>query len=170
MRPRICDRLLGYLDDALPAAKRRQFVDHLEHCFTCRQALEEHRLVEQLLVRAADETVPEDLLARIERQILGARRKRLPRRMIAVAAAVLVIGTATWVAQRPALRDVRVERPVVANATRGPAQEPPSAAVVDLRGPPDAVAVPVKSHDPKVTIVWIFSSPNSVADNSSTSR
>ncbi len=66
-----------YLDAALPAVQRRQVADHLDACPDCRQRLDGLRRVVAGLGRLPTAAPPEDLAARVGRQIdLRGRRRR----------------------------------------------------------------------------------------------
>ena len=66
-----------YLDAALPAAERRQVEDHLHGCLDCRQRLDGLRRVVSGLGRLPTAVPPEDLAARVVREIdLRGRRRR----------------------------------------------------------------------------------------------
>lgn len=69
-----------YLDAALPAAERRQVENHLEACPECRHRLEGLRRVVVGLGRLPAAAPPEDLAARVGREIdLRGRRTRWSR-------------------------------------------------------------------------------------------
>ena len=69
-----------YLDAALPAAERRQVADHLDTCPDCRQRLDGLRRVVAGLGRLPTAAPPEDLAARVGREInLRGRRQRWSR-------------------------------------------------------------------------------------------
>ena len=71
-----------YLDAALPAAERRQVADHLDTCPDCRQRLDGLRRVVAGLGRLPTAAPPEDLAARVGREInLRGRRQRGPGRL-----------------------------------------------------------------------------------------
>jgi anti-sigma factor RsiW len=155
----ICDHLLDFLDDGLAGADRQAFVDHLPTCSACRQRLEEHRLLEQFLMQAASEAAPRFLVSKIEKEIRRAKLRRRVLRLAGVAALVFVaVASALWMNRRPPRPNRQDEPPALATTTiRIPeAPKPPPAARVVLKSPKNSVAVPVKSHDPTVTIVWIF--------------
>ena len=69
-----------YLDAALPAAERRRVEDHLEACPDCRRRLDGLRRVVSGLGRLPTAAPPEDLAARVAREIdLRGRRGRWSR-------------------------------------------------------------------------------------------
>lgn len=69
-----------YLDAALPAAERRQIEEHIEGCPRCRQRLDGLRRVVSGLGRLPTAAPPEDLAARVVREIdLRGRRSRWSR-------------------------------------------------------------------------------------------
>lgn len=63
-----------YLDAALPAAEQRQLEEHLEACPSCRERLDGLRLVVHGLARLPAAVPPEDLAARVGREIHLRRR------------------------------------------------------------------------------------------------
>ena len=69
-----------YLDASLPAGERRRVEDHLEACPECRQRLDGLRLVVAGLGRLPTAVPPEDMAARVAREIhLRGRRGRWTR-------------------------------------------------------------------------------------------
>ena len=53
----LVELLTAYLDDALPAAERQRFDEHLEHCAGCRAALGQWRTVIDLVGQLSVEDV-----------------------------------------------------------------------------------------------------------------
>jgi anti-sigma factor RsiW len=155
-----CGHLDDYLADALTADERQTFVDHLAGCAACRQQVDEaeclHRLVAEAVV--VGNPVPTDLVGRIERR-LRARRRRVVAWAGSAAAAVLVAaGMTVWLTRPPA-------PPVEQAVTSRPAEKPPAAVTaapprveVTVTSPEKIVAVPVKTRNPTVTVVWIYPS------------
>lgn len=69
-----------YLDAVLPAVERRQIDEHIERCSQCRQRLDGLRRVVSGLGRLPTAAPPEDLAARVVREIdLRGRRSRWSR-------------------------------------------------------------------------------------------
>lgn len=73
-----CERILsllksGYLDNALDDATREQVNQHLEECPACRRVKENLEAVSLLLRNAPRSNPPENLWARIEKEIRSAR-------------------------------------------------------------------------------------------------
>jgi predicted anti-sigma-YlaC factor YlaD len=88
--------VLGSLTGADAEAADRLLDEHVPDCITCRDTLDAFRGVTGELGLVADPlTPPEPLLPRIERELTGGRRRRLPQwrpaRMVAGAAAAVVL-------------------------------------------------------------------------------
>ncbi len=71
-----------YLDAALPAAERQQVEEHLEDCPRCRQRLDGLRRVVSGLSRLPTAAPPEDLAARVGREINLRGRRSQWRRLL----------------------------------------------------------------------------------------
>ena len=88
--------VLGVLTGADAEAADRLLDEHVPDCITCRSTLDAFRGVTGELGLVADPLAPpETLLPRIERELTGGRRRRLPQwrpaRMVAGAAAAVVL-------------------------------------------------------------------------------
>jgi anti-sigma factor RsiW len=152
-----CENLDGYLGRWLREPELLAFVAHLESCPRCRQAVNEQREVDRLLKQAAasDGRMPPEFVNRIEERLVRARRRRVVFRAAALAAGVLLaLGVSVWMLRKPgATHDVAqappVEHPV-------PAPAPRVATRVVLSPSTGLTAVPIRSNNPDVTIVWLF--------------
>lgn len=69
------ESLSGYLDAVLPVAERRRVADHLDACPECRHRLEGLRRVVTGLGRLPTAAPPEDLAARVRREVVLRRRR-----------------------------------------------------------------------------------------------
>jgi mycothiol system anti-sigma-R factor len=107
------DILHGYLDNELDAARAAEFERHLESCRECTGALENAEALRAGLRRAAlYEPAPANLRSKIAAELgsasavaptaipLKAQKSASPWRWLAVAATVLVIAGAGWLASR----------------------------------------------------------------------
>src|ERR1051326_4741127 len=94
-----CAKLDGYLDQVLSEQERTIFAAHLESCSSCRQAVQEHEQLNQLLVRATTQLnpTPEALRGRIASRLRAARRRRILVGIAGLSTAALVVGAlAAW--------------------------------------------------------------------------
>jgi len=168
MSDAVCCLLDDYLEDALAIRERYTFLAHLEQCADCSRKIDEQRRLEELVKRATLQAtpVPADLVERIERRLLRkTRRARVAWVSALAASVVLALGVTGWIVRSlPRAHEVAkgsttaasIEVPEEAVATNAPAH-------VTVTSPSEIVAVPVKSRDPAVTIVWLFPSRHTVA-------
>jgi hypothetical protein len=87
------DRLDEYLAGCLSAEEAARLEAHLADYPACREAVEQGRRMERVLVRAAERLapLPASLVDRIEGQIRTRRRRRAFRRAVGVAAAAAIL-------------------------------------------------------------------------------
>jgi anti-sigma factor RsiW len=161
MMDSVCNFLDGYLEDMLGEDDRRAFANHLEHCEQCLRTIDEHRRLERLLSRAVIQAspVPAQLVQRIEKRLKKSSRRRMVVSAGAVAAAALLaLGTLARFHHSGSSPDRRSDIPVAEEPVALPAQgEMVSApARVKVLAPTQMVAVPVKTRDPALTIVWLY--------------
>jgi hypothetical protein len=112
-----------------------------------------------LLARAAVELqpVPVDLTARIERQIKYAkRRRRLVWTSGLAAALTLAVLAATWWWVTPVTNVAPPPSPVVEAPARPSDQTPHSLAHVTFPRSADVIAVPMRTDNRAVTIIWVY--------------
>jgi anti-sigma factor RsiW len=157
-----CSNLDSYLLDDLSPADATAFAEHLDSCEECREAIEEQQWIDSLLQTSSrlESEVPPPHIAR-ELRVTVARRESFRRRAMGIAlatAAALLIAT-TWLLHNsgagfPEHVATTIELPTV--------PESPRATFVATG---DAIAVPVKSRHPDVTIVRVYSTFKPV-DNS----
>jgi len=168
MSDAVCCLFDDYLEDALATGERQKFVAHLEHCAECSRKIDEQRRLEELLKRATMQSmpVPGDLVERVERRLLRkTRRARVAWVSALAASVVLALGVTAWIVRslprgqavaKGLSADTPLEVPEEIVATNAPAR-------VAVTSPTEIVAVPVKSRDPAVTIVWLFPTRHSDA-------
>jgi anti-sigma factor RsiW len=170
-----CERLDDFLDGALAPPETAAFHAHLETCAACRDAVDQQRWIDGLLksdAAAAIEALP------APRTIARPRRGRR-RAVVAVAAAAAVVAlTARLLFSHSAKQGPGEGRPTAAShlppsPTAEDAAERPSLAVErSAPSPPvavrpgavggsfvsagSAIAAPVASDDPQVTVVQLY--------------
>ncbi|HUU82746.1 MAG TPA: hypothetical protein VM243_04500 [Phycisphaerae bacterium] len=100
MTDRSCNRLDDYLGGWLEESVGAEFAAHLARCVACRAEIERQRRLDGLLGQAGAylESVRPDLVCRIERRLVAARRQRWVNRAVAglTAAAVLLLSVLLW--------------------------------------------------------------------------
>ena len=147
-----CGQLDVFLDGTLAGEDRAAFCRHLEECETCRRVVQEQERVQQLLRRAVNEleTVPDGMAARLRLRIQQNVRRRLVRRAVGLAAAVVLMGVGLWWLVHPSPPQIVEKKP----PTPSPAPAPATQAYVEFRTP--GIAVPVRTKSPNITIVWVY--------------
>jgi hypothetical protein len=153
----VCELLDGYLGRWLSEPELQAFVAHLASCPLCRQAVDEQRRFDQLLSQASTlgGLVPAGLVERIEGRLVQGQRRRLLVRTAALAAVLLLaVGISIWIVKRVAVRPELVRNPP-APAPMAKTATPVFTRVALSRGS-GLTAVPIESHNPGVTIVWLF--------------
>jgi hypothetical protein len=179
-----CEHLDNYLDGDLPPEASQQFAAHLNHCPTCREAIDEQRWIDALL--RSDEAPALEAAPALR---IWFRGKRMHRRVLVAAAAATIAAIAAWqavdaplprregpgeglaeqVAQPPDTDTTVPERLAqvapqsdMAAMDAGPSPSPslqgrripePTATFVSTNS---AIAVPIASDDPQVTIVKLY--------------
>jgi predicted anti-sigma-YlaC factor YlaD len=157
MMPSACGHLDGYVGRWLSEPELLAFVAHLGSCPRCRQAVEEQRLLDQLLAQAAapDPHMPAGLVERVEARLVRARRRRLYLRATALAAVLLVaVGISLWLLNKHAIRNDLVETPPIERPVHASVARVMTRVVVSPSS--GLTAVPIESKNPAVTIVWLF--------------
>lgn len=113
------DVLHGYLDGELDAVRAAEFESHLEHCSECVAALESQESLRSSIKRAElYEKAPAAFRAKVLSNTRGASvvkvmPRRMPWRLLAAAAAILLLAYASW-RMLPTFRDSSDERLLVA--------------------------------------------------------
>jgi anti-sigma factor RsiW len=170
----MCDRLDDFLDGALSPQELAVFRTHLESCAACREAVDQQRWIDALLTSndaAAIESLPQSAPRTIPLPRSGRRRALVA----AASAAAIVALTASIVFPLAGKRGLGEGRPTAAShlppkPTAPDAAEPPSLQIsVDHPSPSppisssasfvsagSAIAVPLASGDPQVTIVQLY--------------
>jgi len=164
-----CDQLDEYLCGWLPPDEAARFEAHLADCAACRDESALQRRIDRLLAdgNASIAPVPAGLKSRVDHAIRAAHRRRTVRWAIGVtAAAGAVLSLGLWMRENLSLvRRERRETAQNSSATEnGPvpvvppvASEPPAAAArVTMVDPTSAIVMPVESHRPNVTVVYVF--------------
>jgi anti-sigma factor RsiW len=159
MNASACSRLDDYLDGGLSAGEREEFVAHLPDCEPCRRAVEEQEHLNRLLARATTEhwPVPAGLLDRVERRARSSWRRRVAWAAGVGVAAAIGCGV-VWLAVSPRRPVVDSPAPSLVEAPRPPTPTaaPPPQARVTFGSPDDVIAVPMRSANPAVTIIWVY--------------
>ena len=161
MKASNCESIEGYLGKWLSEEESAQFEAHLANCPDCRQFVEGQQRLEGLLTRANSEcvSVPPTLIDRIEHRLRQARRLRAAGWAAGLAAAgVLTCAfAARFIFQR--LPDAKsVLPPVMAHLSQPPQPTRESRPPVEVTFGPssDVIAVPHKTDNPAVTIIWVY--------------
>jgi anti-sigma factor RsiW len=149
-----CSNLDNYLLGDLTPADEAAFAAHLQACNDCREAVDEQQWINNLLEASSqlETEIPPPHIAS-ELRVVAASRESYRNRAVAIAfatAAALLVAV-TWLLNHPA--GTLPERITTLNQIPN-APEPPHAVFVAGSG---AIAVPVESRHPDVTIVRIYS-------------
>jgi hypothetical protein len=161
MNQAICRQLDDYLAHGLSDAERAEFAAHVADCPACRQSVQDQQRMDQLLVQATIQlqAVPAGLTRRIEQRLLTARRLRFARWAAGLAAAISLMGITAWLLTREPPVEVLPYVPIVEAPSPRPAPEMPDPrSLVRVAFPPQAavLAVPMKTENPNVTIIWVY--------------
>jgi anti-sigma factor RsiW len=164
-----CDRLDEYLCGWLSPSEAAEFETHLAHCPACQSELAVQKQIDRLLgeANAQVKPVPTVLAGRIERDVRTMRRRRIGWACAVTAAAASFLALGIWefgggllsidatrpASQPPIIADRAIE-PSVSLVTAGP--QAAVAARVTLADPSAAIALPIESHSPNVTLVRIY--------------
>jgi len=166
----LCDLIDGFLGKWLTEPERAAFQAHLTGCPSCRQQVEEQDRLHQLLQEAMAqlEPTPPGLMAQIDRQLQRARRRRRTVRWAGgVAAALLCGGLSVWWLQPPKLEEQPPQPLVVDAPAPAPSGPPPPRPVrVTFARPAEVIAVPRKTDNPAVTIIWVYPAVQTVPPGS----
>jgi anti-sigma factor RsiW len=149
-----CSNLDDYLHGDLSPADAVAFAEHIDGCEECREAVEEQHWIDDLLQASSrlETQVPPPQIVSELRAVVARREsfRRSTLRFALATAAALLIAT-TWLLNHPTDETPKH----VATTTDVPnAPEPPHAMFVAAG---DAIAVPIKSRHPDVTIVRVYS-------------
>jgi hypothetical protein len=151
-----CDILDAYLADDLSPVDRARFEAHVPHCNACRDAMDQQRWIDGLLVSPLSneqELPPIGLYGTIHSTIAGRRRlKRISFRVAVAAVLIVAVGWTVLSHRQAMLPEVQMQN-AIAVATLDQAKISHPASFV---AGPDAIAVPVESPDANVTIVRVY--------------
>lgn len=168
-----CEHLEAFLAGALDAEAQEAFARHVEACAECEHQIRIQRRIDEVLDSAIDtnDALPAGLMERIERELLLRKSasieittRRTPVRLaLAAALGLAVIGwiaalvissrsgpTPTNIAGRP-----QPDKPE-ADSTPQDAPASPYVARIAFTEEHPAIAVPMESTDPDITIVWVY--------------
>jgi hypothetical protein len=161
MKAANCEQRDGYLGKWLTGDELVEFEAHLAYCRDCRQIIQEEQRLESLLARAnsALAPVPPALIDRVEHRLRQAGRRSAAAWATGLAAAALLIcAVAIWHLPQRVPEDGPVPSPVAAQAPRpaelAHARRP--LVEVTFHSPSDVIAVPQKTENPSVTIIWVY--------------
>jgi hypothetical protein len=153
MNDPLCDLRDGYLGLWLTQAERWEFEAHMAACAHCRQAIQDQATITHWLLERSP-AVPPLLMPRVERKVRAARRRRLVAWGAGLAAATILLGylvaefmPRTGDAQLATTSDMESAREPVLPTASVQVTFPPSAEVI---------AVPRKTDNPRVTIIWLY--------------
>jgi hypothetical protein len=162
-----CDRLDAFLSDALSSEEAAQFAAHVSLCGECREAIDQQRWIDELLQSpiTAGREAPPAALAGAVRTAINRPRQRAGLIAGAIAAAAALTIAVGWTALFGGGGDAKVIPPI-AHAD-DPAGDEPADASVTVSRPraivttgPEAIAVPIESPYPDITIVRIYPTYN----------
>jgi anti-sigma factor RsiW len=161
-----CDLLEGFLGKWLTAPEWAEFQAHLADCPRCRVRLDEQERLNRLLAEAVRQftPVPPGLVGRVERRLSRARRRRLVGWTGGIAAALLAGCFAIWW-NRPPSAEERAPPRVADAPTPSPLEVRAPAPQVRVRivRPAEVIAVPRKTDNPAVTIIWVYPAVQTLA-------
>jgi anti-sigma factor RsiW len=155
-----CARRDGYLGGWLSDPERAEFENHLASCPGCRQFVREQKHLDRMLAEATErlQPVPADLSARVAAQLARAGRRRRRAWAALSAAAILAAGVAAWLWLPPRPNEEQPRSPLAEAPPHPDRQTPPMPPVVQVTFPAasNVIAMPKRTGDPAVTIVWLY--------------
>jgi hypothetical protein len=157
-----CYQADGYVGKWLTNEERIEFEMHLGDCPDCRQFVDECQRLESLLARAnaACVPVPPALIGRIEHRIRKRRRKAAAWAASLAAAGVLICAILAWYVVQRVPNARSVQPPVVAQLPQPAAlmrvRDPRPSVEVTFEPSSDVIAVPHRTDNPSVTIIWVY--------------
>jgi anti-sigma factor RsiW len=155
-----CRQLEDYLARSLSNAERAEFAAHLAGCPACHQAIREQELMDQMLLRAATllQPVSASLAEQTERRLQRAHRLRFTRWASGLAAAVVLMCITAWLLTREPSQELSPVRIVEAPALQSTpvVHDPRSLVRVTFQPQAAVLAVPMKTENPNVTIIWVY--------------
>ncbi|HLJ91856.1 MAG TPA: zf-HC2 domain-containing protein [Gemmataceae bacterium] len=160
-----CEHGDGYLGKWLSDGERIAFEAHFDSCPACRRYIAEQRRLDALLARATEAavSVPAGLLDQIDRRLRRARRRRMVAWSAGLAAAgigMAIVSTALLPQHAP---DMELT-PSSSIAKPEPVPAPHAQVTVTVPPSSDVIAVPQKSDNPSVTIIWLYPTLNTAKE------
>jgi hypothetical protein len=151
----------AFLGKWLTEPERAAFQAHLVDCPQCQLRIHQNERLDRLLTQAMEQfaPLPLGLMPRLERQLNQVRRRRRIVWLAGGVAAALLIGCFSfWWLHQPKTPDGSPQAPVVAVPTPLPPEAPPPAPQVRVTFARSAkvIAVPRKTDNPAVTIIWVY--------------
>jgi hypothetical protein len=161
-----CEQKDGYLGRWLTEEERRAFEAHLAVCAACRQFVQEQRRFDDLVARAHATlvSVPAGLADQIEARLQSSRRRRAVAWASGLAAAgVMICLLAGWLLAHKA---EPVPSAVVTTPFPQTEPTPDPRSLVKVKFPPsaDVIAVPQRTENPSLTIIWVYPTIKMVQD------
>jgi anti-sigma factor RsiW len=153
-----CEKLDAYLAGDLSDSEFIHFESHVEECTACREAIDEHQWIENLLqspARIQLERPPTIIVDSVHLSVAHRRRRVLQAACGLAAAAVLLIAVGWLGLNRQSTRRVisKIQDVAVAEPVHAPAPTQPQATFVTTS---DAIAVPLESSSADVSIVQVY--------------
>lgn len=154
-----CKNLDAYLVDDLPAEEAARFAEHLHACDDCRDVIDQQQWIRGLLrspVRLQLEPAPPSIVQATQMSL--ARHDRRWTRILvgAIAAAAAVLVAVGWIELNRQASEETIKgagRVGLATSENSRVIERPRATFVSNS---DAIAVPVASRHPNVTVVRVY--------------
>jgi len=161
MKASTCEQRDGYLGKWLTGDEQIEFEAHLANCLDCRQFIQEQQPLDGLLARANSALlpIPEGLIDQIDHRLRRARRRRVMAWATGLAAAGVLICTFAvrfFVQQAPSDGPVQSAIAEVAPHPSQLARDPRSLVQVNFQPSSGVIAVPRKTENPSVTIIWVY--------------
>lgn len=147
-----CEQLEGYLDGELAPFVALSFARHLDTCAACREAVALDKQLDGLLAQVRPQA-PRGLTARIARSAPVDRVRPAALRTGLIAAAVGLLALGLWWSTRneAAFSNLPTDGDTIA-------EDKMESQPVQISFASDAkvIAVPVKTKNPGVTVVWVY--------------
>jgi hypothetical protein len=178
MKSPACEHLEDYLLCTLSSEQQAAFLEHLGGCHECSEAVRDQERLHRIFRTAVSfEAVPVGLADRVEASLLHSSRRRILLRVSTATAAAVVFALAMglWFNSKRAEHPqdlsggraspeiaLHQEAPIQPRPVNPPTAQPPKVPVVRVTFSPaeSVIAVPEKSGNPNVTILWIYPTEN----------
>jgi hypothetical protein len=166
-----CEQRDGFLGKWLTEDERTAFEAHVANCPDCRQFVREQGRLDDLLARAnaALVPVPAPLMDQIDHRLRQVRRRRVAAWVSGLAAAALLVcAVGAWLLPQREKEDEPVRHPlaVLPAPPREATRDPRSLVEVTFQPPSDVIAIPQKTDNPLVTIIWVYPTIKTVQEAS----